>query len=317
MDLKARRSAISVLITRMPLLKKPRQTTQSKSLSTTEEIVVGTLTGVASTAVAHPLDTAKTRLQLGIVGKGGLGKALTNIIKKEGVRGLYRGLAAPVASAGVSCGLTFFAKSLWVKTLRSRLGYTAGQQNNCTLLGAAGALTGTSIAPVVLPTDLVKIRLQAARCKASTSALEFARGLAKREGLRAFTAGGTAGILQLASIWGVLFGGYEFLTRKITAAAGVPTGQRPGVATTIIAGSTVGVVSWSVAMPWDIIKTRMQMDPRRNPSFFGMLRGIIKSEGVAGFYRGFSAVAVRGVVSNASFFLFYEGFRGVLEEAKA
>ena len=55
----------------------------------------GIVGGCSGTIVGHPLDTLKTRLQIDLTHKSTI-KTLKGIIKHEGVKGLYKGISAPL-----------------------------------------------------------------------------------------------------------------------------------------------------------------------------------------------------------------------------
>ena len=62
----------------------------------------GLIAGVMSTCIAHPLDTLKTRIMTGNKIRMPLIETLTTILKKEGYRVLFRGLAANTYQAGLT-----------------------------------------------------------------------------------------------------------------------------------------------------------------------------------------------------------------------
>ena len=66
-----------------------------------------------------------------------------------------------------------------------------------------------------------------------------------------------------------------------------------------IAGGTVGVISWTVACPMDICKSKQQAGCS-NQSLYECLREIYRSEaGVRTFFCGWSAIATRAFFLNA------------------
>jgi len=276
--------------------------------SIARELAIGTLVGICSTTFSHPFDTLKTRMQLG--GFGGSGsQSMVSVamqtVKAEGPLALYKGLYAPVCAAGFKSGMTFFAKALWGRVLTEQMGMQKGSYPMMTL---SGALTGLSIAPIIVPTELLKIRMQGSADKNLTT-MDCARSIIRNEGVLALTTGTLASSLRLAFSWSIFFSGYDALIKLVTT-----DGQKPSGLTALGAGSLIGILSWCVSLPWDIVKTKMQMDPKAYPSFMGTIRSIAKADGMIGFYKGFSAVTTRAIVANASFFWFYETIAGVLEE---
>lgn len=224
---------------------------------------------------------------------------IIHTLRTEGPQALYKGLHAPVVSSGISTGLTFYSKALWTKFLKKQMGYRESDRGSLAMLGLSGALTGLSIAPVVIPTDVVKVRCQGSVVPQGT--IECAINIIRKEGLKGLATGGIAGVLQLGTQWGIIFAGYEYIMDIMSV-----EGERPGSLGTLVAGSTSGVASWILAMPLDITKTKQQMNPESNTTFVRTVRATMQTQGMKGFYKGFNAVAARAMVSNASFFWFYE-----------
>lgn len=67
------------------------------------EFVAGGFGGIAGIISGYPLDTLRVRQQQSI--SGSALKIFRNIIANDGVAGLYRGMAAPLASVTFQVGL--------------------------------------------------------------------------------------------------------------------------------------------------------------------------------------------------------------------
>ncbi|KAH0663468.1 hypothetical protein KY284_028399 [Solanum tuberosum] len=77
----------------------------------------------------------------------------------------------------------------------------------------------------------------------------------------------------------------------------------------MVAGSIAGTVEHMAMFPVDTIKTQMQAlgtCPLRSASIRTALRGILKSEGVAGLYRGIGAMGLGAGPAHAVYFSVYE-----------
>eukprot|EP00465_Bigelowiella_longifila_P008505 CAMPEP_0185263392 /NCGR_PEP_ID=MMETSP1359-20130426/14919_1 /TAXON_ID=552665 /ORGANISM="Bigelowiella longifila, Strain CCMP242" /LENGTH=244 /DNA_ID=CAMNT_0027850909 /DNA_START=177 /DNA_END=911 /DNA_ORIENTATION=- len=237
---------------------------------------------------------------------------LVHSVRNEGLLSLYRGLHAPIISSGITSGASMFCKKVWTRVLRRQAGYSTSDKVPYSLTTISGALTGITIAPIMLPFDLVKIRMQGRSLQGGNrqklTTLQCALRIAQAEGIMALASGSTVGVLQLTTMWAVVFGGYEYLMDKLTSHE---ISCDEGLAS-ITAGSIVGVLSWASSMPFDIVKTKMQMDPEKNNSSIKVFRDIFSRDGIFGFYRGFTTVASRAVVCNASFFWAYEALSGAL-----
>ena len=77
-----------------------------------EEMAAGAWAGLVGTILGYPLDVVKSRMQVGN-GQvaGGFGRTLVNVVTKEGVVGMYRGVGPPIAMMMLmnSTNFTMFA----------------------------------------------------------------------------------------------------------------------------------------------------------------------------------------------------------------
>ena len=86
-----------------------------RELPSPVRLAMGALSGAAGLTVAYPLDVVRRRAQVaGLPGVemqkkdygGGVAKALASVWRKEGVRGLYRGIAADYAKVAPMVGIS-------------------------------------------------------------------------------------------------------------------------------------------------------------------------------------------------------------------
>lgn len=83
------------------------------------------------------------------------------------------------------------------------------------------------------------------------------------------------------------------------------------VASQMISGATSGYVLWSAIYPIDIIKSKLQTDhldksKRVFSSAIDCVQKTWKTQGLNGFYKGFSACILRAGPANAATFIAYE-----------
>eukprot|EP00471_Norrisiella_sphaerica_P008772 CAMPEP_0184494610 /NCGR_PEP_ID=MMETSP0113_2-20130426/29119_1 /TAXON_ID=91329 /ORGANISM="Norrisiella sphaerica, Strain BC52" /LENGTH=242 /DNA_ID=CAMNT_0026880429 /DNA_START=283 /DNA_END=1008 /DNA_ORIENTATION=- len=241
-------------------------------------------------------------MQIGFGSRGkasmGLVKLFFETLRREGPVGLYRGILPPASTAAIKSGAMLMAKAWWCRRLEPFNRFDANTRTDYLVLSVAGALTGVSVTPLHVISDLVKIRMQgsmASDLMYNTTASTI-QTILRNEGWSALTVGTTATTLRYSSAFSVLFSGYDLIVSMI-----YPNGKPSGTAA-LFAGSVMGAVSWTISLPWDVVKTRMQMNPNLYPHFVDTCRDITKKEGIVGFYRGYSAVITRAVVLNATFF---------------
>jgi solute carrier family 25 carnitine/acylcarnitine transporter 20/29 len=183
-----------------------------------EEAAAGAAAGVAGTVLGYPLDTVKARLQVGRSSAGALA-CVRKIAAQDGMRGFYRGIAAPLLS------MTFlntmcFQSYAYSRTLvglppvvppserRRGDGAPAAARGSVAQRFAAGALVAPLVTVASTPFELVKVQLQldTAACAAAvggggaghagatpvrrfTGAAHAARTIAQQRGVRALWLG--------------------------------------------------------------------------------------------------------------------------------
>jgi solute carrier family 25 (mitochondrial carnitine/acylcarnitine transporter), member 20/29 len=92
---------------------------------------------------------------------------------------------------------------------------------------------------------------------------------------------------------------YEWLKVAVTPAGEDPSKINP--LRSIFAGGMAGILNWMVALPPDVLKSRLQTAPEgMYPNGMrDVFRQIIREEGVAGLFKGITPVMLRAFPSNA------------------
>ena len=122
-----------------------------------DSFAAGAIAGVSEVLTMYPLDVVKTRSQL-LVGKSiGTFATLGNIVKQEGVSRLYRGIIPPIFMEAPKRATKFAANDMWGQFYRKLFDIQKTTQSLSVLTGASAGATESFI---VVPFDLVKIRLQ-------------------------------------------------------------------------------------------------------------------------------------------------------------
>jgi solute carrier family 25 2-oxodicarboxylate transporter 21 len=122
-----------------------------------DSFAAGAIAGVSEVLTMYPLDVVKTRSQL-LVGKSmGTIASLRNIVKEEGVSRLYRGIIPPIFMEAPKRATKFAANDMWGQFYRKLFRV---EKTNQSLSVLTGATAGATESFVVVPFELVKIRLQ-------------------------------------------------------------------------------------------------------------------------------------------------------------
>uniref|UniRef100_A0A0P4W023 Mitochondrial carrier protein n=1 Tax=Scylla olivacea TaxID=85551 RepID=A0A0P4W023_SCYOL len=119
------------------------------------EFIAGCLGGCAGVAVGHPFDTVKVRLQTQDFQNPkyrGTWHCITDTIKHESLRGLYKGMSSPMAGVAFVNAIVFGVHGNMVKHIQNP--DSLRSQMLC------GAVAGFSQSIVTSPMELVKTRVQ-------------------------------------------------------------------------------------------------------------------------------------------------------------
>lgn len=123
--------------------------------------------------------------------------------------------------------------------------------------------------------------------------------------MRNVCATGRRRLLTRKSCFRSYFAAYEATKLAIT-----PKGKDPGdlnLGSIMVAGGAAGVAMWSIAIPPDTIKSRLQGAPAGTYSgFMDCARQLVAKDGMGALFKGLGPAMVRAVPANAATFLGYE-----------
>lgn len=118
----------------------------------------GAVAGIFELACLYPLDVVKTRLQLQRQARSdaprGIARMLVSIVRHEGLATLYRGIAPLLVLEAPKRALKFGANDAWGKAMRPVV------RHQRVRAVVTGCLAGATESLMVVPFELVKVRLQ-------------------------------------------------------------------------------------------------------------------------------------------------------------
>lgn len=136
--------------------------------------------------------------------------------------------------------------------------------------------------------------------------------LYKEGGIRSIFRGSFATMARDGPGSAAYFAAYEVVKKALT-----PAGQDPSqlnLGAIIIAGGSAGVAMWSIAIPPDVLKSRIQSAPQGTYSgFLDCARKTIAADGVKALWKGFTPAMARAFPANAATFLGVEMSRKLLD----
>ncbi|KAM7274995.1 hypothetical protein ACFE04_016861 [Oxalis oulophora] len=285
----------------------------------------GASAGAFAATFVCPLDVIKTRLQV-----HGLPEAvhssrkgsiivtsLQEIVRKEGIKGLYRGLSPTVLALLPNWAVYFTV----YERLKSLL--TSEDNGELTLVSnmvaAAGAGAATSV--TTNPLWVIKTRLQTQGMRPDVvpykSMLSAFKRISHEEGIRGLYSGilpSLAGVSHVA----IQFPAYEHIKLYIAKKEN-KTVDKLKPTDVAIASSVSKVLASIMTYPHEVIRSRLQ-EQGQNRNSNGQYTGVIdcikkvfKKEGLPGFYRGCATNLLRTTPSAVITFTSYEMILRFLE----
>lgn len=268
--------------------------------------------------MTFPLDTAKVRLQIqgetqALIQNGtisvlrtqqhGLSSTIINMVRSEGGRSLYKGLSAglqrQMCFASVRIGFYDNFKHFYTQLFSGNnpSGLNVGARI------AAGLTTGGLAVCMAQPTDVVKVRMQAAKTVRYSSTIEAYKSIGKTEGIRGLWKGtlpniGRNSIVNVSEIVC-----YDLIKDTILY-YGL---MKDSVPLHLTSGLIAGFCTTVVASPIDVVKTRYMNSPKgQYSSAIDCTIRMGMQEGAKAFYKGFIPSFCRLVSWNVVMWVTYE-----------
>ncbi|CAO3678704.1 unnamed protein product [Rhizopus stolonifer] len=287
--------------------KEPAVKVKTDTASSVKSFLSGGFGGMASVLVGQPFDLVKVRLQTSEGIYKNTFDCFKQIIKKDGVFGLYRGMSTPFASV-----TPIFAVSFWSYDLGKKLCYSlrpnpSSTDKSLTLteITLAGAFSAVPTTLFMAPSERVKVLMQIqgqggeAKYKGP---LDVVRQLYKEGGVRSIFRGTGATLLRDSPGSAAYFLAYELIKKQLT-----PVGSKPedlSFGAVLFAGGMAGVAMWTIAIPPDVLKSRLQSAPAGTYSGLAdCFKKTLKTDGPSALFKGLGPAMLRAFPANAATFL--------------
>lgn len=290
--------------------------TENALVGQIKSFAAGGFGGICAVAVGHPFDLVKVRLQTAAPGTyGGAMDVVRKTIAQDGFKGLYRGVAAPLAGVTPMFAISFWGYDLG-KRLVTAVSEPAGPNGSLSIaqISAAGFFSAIPTTAVAAPFERVKVILQIQGQQAKSAASEGAAAAAqqpkqfkgafdvvghlyKEGGLRSVFKGSVATLARDGPGSALYFATYEYLKVLLT-----PEGQSMSLGAISFAGGMAGVAMWVPVFPIDTIKSRLQSSTT-SQSIGQVTRAIYANGGFKAFFPGIGPALARSFPANAATFV--------------
>jgi len=246
----------------------------------------GAIAGVSEILVMYPLDVVKTRQQLDNTGAyNGTIKCLKKIIKEEGFSRLYKGISAPILMEAPKRATKFAANDEWGKFYKKQFGIPTMTQSLAVLTGATAGATESF---VVVPFELVKIKLQDRTSKFNGMG-EVLKHIIKTDGVLGLYKG-LESTLWRHILWNA---GYFGLIHQVRSLMPKPKTSSEKTLVDLTCGTIGGTFGTMLNTPFDVVKSRIQAGSTRYRWTLPSLAIVAREEGVGALYKGFIPKVLR------------------------
>ncbi|KAF2263993.1 mitochondrial carrier [Lojkania enalia] len=273
---------------------------EPKPLPFVYQFAAGAVAGVSEILVMYPLDVVKTRVQLqtktaaaGEETYNGMLDCFRKIIKSEGVSRLYRGISAPILMEAPKRATKFAANDQWGAYYRRLFAQPSMTQSLSILTGATAGATESL---VVVPFELVKIRLQdKAQAHKYSGMLDCVLKIVRNEGPLTLYQG-LESTMWRHILWNAGYFGCIFQVRALMPKA---SDKKAQITNDLVSGAIGGTVGTVLNTPMDVVKSRIQNTPKvpgSTPKYnwaWPALGTVMREEGFGALYKGFLPKVLR------------------------
>lgn len=288
----------------------------------------GAMAGFLAGITVCPLDVAKTRLQAQRVPPGsvayysGIVGTLSTIVRDEGARGLYKGLV-PIIMGYFPTWMVYFSVYERSKKIYPQLfPYSDFLSHSLSAL-TAGAISTSLTNPIwVVKTRLMlqtHVNKNTTRYKGTLDAFQK---IYRTEGVKAFYSGLLPSLLGLFHV-AIHFPVYEKLKVWLHCTQ-LSTNKHEhsiDLGRLIAASCASKMVASMLTYPHEILRTRMQIKnspiSHQHHNLLRLVQYTYATEGLRGFYSGFTTNLVRTVPASAITLVSFEYFRKYLKRANS
>ncbi|KAI9513048.1 mitochondrial carrier [Russula earlei] len=289
----------------------------SAAAENVKAFVAGGFGGVCAVSVGHPFDLTKTRLQTAPPGTytGGL-DVVRKTLARDGPTGLYRGVVPPLLGVTPIFALSFWAYDASKRLIRVLTPNRAESALTTGELATAGFLSAIPTTLVTAPVERAKVLLQVQGQAGSGTqykgVADVIRHLYREGGIRSIYRGTFATLVRDGPGSAAYFAAYEVTKKALTPVNA--SSSDLNISQVILAGGTAGVAMWAIAIPPDVLKSRLQSAPTGTYSgIVDCARKTIATDGVKALWKGFGPAMARAFPANAATFLGVEASRKLLD----
>ncbi|XP_012284734.1 mitochondrial folate transporter/carrier [Orussus abietinus] len=281
-----------------------------------EHLIAGVSGGVISTLMLHPLDLIKIRFAVndGVTKSTpnytGLRNAITEIVRSEGLRGLYRGVTPNIVGSGGSWGFYFYFYNyikLWIQGGNAKK--PLGPYGHMFAAADAGIFTLL----ITNPIWVVKTRLclqyagqvSVDESKRYKGILDAVRKIYVTEGIRGLYKGLVPGMFGV-SHGAIQFMTYEEMKNRYNTYQNLPIDNKLSILEYIVFAAVSKLIAAATTYPYQVVRARLQDQHHSYKGTLDCIQLTWRGEGWRGFYKGLGVNLTRVTPATVITFVVYE-----------
>ncbi|KAJ8986119.1 hypothetical protein NQ317_005589 [Molorchus minor] len=265
--------------------------------------LAGSFSGTFSTVLFQPLDLVKTRLQnpttaliSGSHGTISMVAVFTNILQREHIRGLWRGMTPSITRCVPGVGL-YFCSVDYIKTH-----YFANKTPSPLESIAIGMIARCMSGAALIPITVVKTRFESG-VYGYNGVVAALKEIYRTEGFRGMTCGLIPTLFRDAPFSGLYLMFYTQAKQMVHEDVLNSPYASPIHFT---CGVTAGILASVVTQPADVLKTKMQLYPKKFNGLWSVVVYVHGKYGVQGYFKGMVPRMIRRTLMAAMAWTIYE-----------
>jgi solute carrier family 25 carnitine/acylcarnitine transporter 20/29 len=239
-------------------------------------------------------------MQTGTV-SGGAGVSVLGTMRQtllhEGIRGLYRGVSAPLVASTPIYAMSFWGYDIGQRAVRF---FKADHDGTLSLFDIclAGGFSALPTTVVMAPTERIKCLLQvqshAAGKPQYSGMTDCAMQVYRQGGIPSLYKGTMLTLMRDIPGSIAWFGTYEVIKGALVDMQGIEDPSKLSPLAVMTAGGFAGMACWGVSIAPDVLKSRYQTAPEGKYSgVFDVYRTLVKTEGYGALFTGFRPAMIR------------------------
>ena len=272
-----------------------------------KDFLSGGVGGGCLVLVGQPFDNIKVQLQASGSTKTTMSAAREIYSSSpKGLLNFYRGASPIFLGVAPVFAVCFLAFAQAKGVIKNIAGIQHDNDLSLFLIGVAGSFTALPTTILLAPGERIKIVMQTD--SSSGSAIAVAKKIVQSGGIKSLFRGSSMTLVRDG--FGSL--GYFSTYEGVKRAAGSSGPSKNSSFTVLLAGGLAGVVNWIIALPFDVLKTRIQQS-QSSTDTLSLAKTLLQTEGIRGLYRGLFPVLLRAFPANAACFYGMESTKTFLD----